>query len=102
MPPRTPIRFIGRSSWPVIWPIIEPACEREGRMTSAGLKGLAVSTTSAEALAAYGRGIDLFLRWRYGALEALGAAAKSVARFSLAHCTIAYITARMGRADLAT
>src|SRR6185503_12241159 len=66
------------------------------------LKGLAVSTTSSEALAAYERGVDLFLRWRGGALDALDAAAQSHPRFALAHCTKAYIASRMGRADLAT
>jgi tetratricopeptide (TPR) repeat protein len=71
-------------------------------MTSADLKGLAVSTTSSEALAAYERGVDLFLRWRTGALDALDAAAKSDPRFALPHCTKAYIASRMGRADLAT
>src|SRR5215831_18864872 len=71
-------------------------------MSSADLKGLAVSTTSAEALAAYERGVDLFLRWRGGALDALDAAAKCDSRFVLVHCTKAYITSRMGRADLAT
>jgi tetratricopeptide (TPR) repeat protein len=68
----------------------------------ADLKGLAVSTTSSEALAAYERGVDLFLRWRAGALDALDAAAKSDPRFALAHCTKAYIASRMGRPDLAT
>src|SRR5262245_50500994 len=68
----------------------------------ADLKGLAVSTTSSEALDAYERGVDLFLRWRAGALEALDAAAQSHPRWALAHCTKAYITARMGRPDLAT
>ena len=33
-------------------------------MTHADLKGLAVSTESADALAAYEQGVDLFLRWR--------------------------------------
>ena len=70
-------------------------------MIGADLKGLAVSTTSAEALAAYERGVDLFLRWRTGALDALDAAAQHDPRFALAYCTKAYIAARMGRADLA-
>ena len=39
-------------------------------MAYTDLRGLAVSTTSVEALAAYERGIDLFLRWREGAPEA--------------------------------
>jgi Flp pilus assembly protein TadD len=63
--------------------------------------GLAVSTTSADALAAYERGVDLFLRWRAGALEALEAATTSDPRFALAACTRAYIAWRMGRVDLA-
>jgi hypothetical protein len=71
-------------------------------MSSPDLKGLAVSTTSADALAAYEHGVDLFLRWRTGALDALDVAAQHDPRFALAHCTKAYITSRMGRADLAT
>jgi tetratricopeptide (TPR) repeat protein len=66
------------------------------------IKGLDVSTTSADALAAYERGLDLFLRWRGGSVEALDTAAQSDPRFALAHCTKAYIAWRMGRADLAT
>lgn len=66
------------------------------------LKGLPVSTTSLEALAAYERGVDLFLRWRAGAVDALDAAAQRDPRFALVHCTKAHITSRMGRADLAT
>ena len=71
-------------------------------MTHADGKGLAVSTMSSDALAAYERGIDLFLRWRSGALEALEAAAQCDPSFALAHCTRAYIAWRMGRIDLAT
>jgi tetratricopeptide (TPR) repeat protein len=71
-------------------------------MTATDIKGLDVSTTSSDALAAYERGLDLFLRWRGGAVEALDAAAQSDPRFALAHCTKAYIAWRMGRADLAT
>lgn len=70
-------------------------------MTQADCKGLAVSTTSADALAAYERGVDLFLRWRSGALEALDAAGQRDPSFALAHCTRAYIAWRMGRVDLA-
>jgi hypothetical protein len=66
------------------------------------IKGLGVSTNSVDALAAYERGLDLFLRWRGGAVEALDAAALSDPRFALAHCTKAYVAWRMGRADLAT
>lgn len=70
-------------------------------MAQADLKGLAVSTTSADALAAYERGVDLFLRWRSGALDALDAAAQRDPSFALAHCTRAYVAWRMGRVDLA-
>src|SRR5499426_239017 len=70
-------------------------------MTLTDTKGLGVSTTSSDALAAYERGLDLFLRWRGGAVEALDAAAKHDPRFVLAHCTKAYVSWRMGRADLA-
>ena len=71
-------------------------------MTGTDIKGLGVSTKSGEALEAYERGLDLFLRWRTGSLEALDAAAQSDPRFALAYCTKAYIAWRMGRADLAT
>src|SRR5499426_4220066 len=70
-------------------------------MTATDTKGLGVSTKSSEALAAYERGLDLFLRWRGGAVEALDAAVQSDPRFALAHCPEAYIAWRMGRADLA-
>jgi tetratricopeptide (TPR) repeat protein len=71
-------------------------------MTHADLKGLAVSTTSADALAAWERGVDLFLRWRSGALEALDTAAQRDPSFAMAHCTCAHIAWRMGRIDLAS
>ena len=71
-------------------------------MTATDIKGLGVSTTSVDGLTAYERGLDLFLRWRTGSLEALDAAAQYDPRFALAHCTKAYIAWRMGRADLAT
>jgi tetratricopeptide (TPR) repeat protein len=70
-------------------------------MTQADLKGLAVATTSADALAAYERGVDLFLRWRSGALEALDTAGQRDPSFALAHCTRAYVAWRMGRFDVA-
>jgi tetratricopeptide (TPR) repeat protein len=70
-------------------------------MTATDITGLGVSTKLSEALAAYERGLDLFLRWRGGAVEALDAAVQSDPRFALAHCTKAYIAWRMGRADLA-
>ncbi|HYB43978.1 MAG TPA: hypothetical protein VEL75_19520 [Candidatus Methylomirabilis sp.] len=65
------------------------------------LKGLPVSTASSDALAAYERGTDLFLRWRGGALEALETAARCDPRFALPHCTRAHIAWRMGRVDIA-
>jgi tetratricopeptide (TPR) repeat protein len=70
-------------------------------MSSVDVAGLAVSTTSSEALAAYERGVDLFLRWRAGAVEALEAATNADPKFALAACTRAYIAWRMGRVDLA-
>src|SRR5262249_49998619 len=75
---------------------------RRKAMTLTDLAGLDVSTTSSDALAAYERGVDLFLRWRGGAPEALEAAGKSDPRFPLAACTRAYIAWRMGRVDLAS
>src|SRR5262249_2349424 len=51
---------------------------------------------------AYERGVDLFLRWRAGSLDALDAAARIDPRFALVHCTKAYIASRMARPDLAT
>jgi tetratricopeptide (TPR) repeat protein len=70
-------------------------------MTHADLKGLAVSTMSADALTAYERGVDLFLRWRSGALEALDAAGQGDPSFALAHCTRAYVAWRIGKVDVA-
>jgi tetratricopeptide (TPR) repeat protein len=70
-------------------------------MTRTDAAGLAVSTTSSDALAAYERGVDLFLRWRGGAMEALDAASKADPKFPLAACTRAYVAWRMGRVDLA-
>ena len=46
-------------------------------------QGLAVSTTSSNALAAYEHGIDLFLRWRSGAPEAIQAAVTYDPHFTL-------------------
>jgi tetratricopeptide (TPR) repeat protein len=71
-------------------------------MTHADLKGLAVSTRSADALAAWEHGVDLFLRWRSGALEALETAGQRDPSFALAHCTRAHVAWRMGRVDVAT
>jgi hypothetical protein len=70
-------------------------------MTHTDLAGLPVSTASPDALAAYERGVDLFLRWRGGAMEALDAASQAGRPFPLADCTRAYIAWRMGRVDLA-
>lgn len=66
-------------------------------MTRTDIKGLAVSTSSSEALAAYERGLDLFLRWRGGPMEALAAAVKADPGFVLAHCARALIAWRMGQ-----
>ena len=71
-------------------------------MTLVDVAGLAVSTTSSDGLAAYERGVDLFLRWRGGAMEALEASRQCDPRFALAPCTRAYIAWRMGRVDLAS
>jgi tetratricopeptide (TPR) repeat protein len=65
------------------------------------MRGLPISTTSSEALAAYDRGVDLFLRWRSGALEALNAATNHDSRFALAHCTKAFMGWRMGNVNVA-
>src|SRR5262249_37555668 len=65
-------------------------------------KGLPLSTGSADARAAYERGIDLFLRWRGGAMDALDAATQSAPHFSLPLWARAQIAWRMGRVDLAT
>lgn len=65
-------------------------------MAYSDLKGLAVSAASSEALHAYERGLDLFLRWRGGPMDALNAAVKADPRFILAHCARALIAWRMG------
>jgi tetratricopeptide (TPR) repeat protein len=70
-------------------------------MAYTDMRGLPVSTTSADALAAYERGVDLFLRWRGGALEALNAATNDDPHFALAYCTKAYIGWRMGNVTVA-
>jgi tetratricopeptide (TPR) repeat protein len=70
-------------------------------MTYTDLRGLSVSTTSADALAAYERGIDLFLRWREGAPEAFAAAVTADPRFVLGHCTRAYVAWRSGKPAVA-
>lgn len=70
--------------------------------TYCDVKGLAVSTKAADALAAWERGVDLFLRWRGGAPEALDAAVAIDPSFALAQCTRAYVAFRMGRPDVAT
>jgi tetratricopeptide (TPR) repeat protein len=64
-------------------------------------RGLPVSTTSAEALHAYERGIDVFLRWREGAPEAFQAAVTADPRFALGHCTRAYVAWRTGKPGIA-
>ena len=70
-------------------------------MSTTDAKGLALSTGSADARAAYERGIDLFLRWRAGAMDALEAATQADPRFALPPCARAHIAWRMGRADVA-
>jgi tetratricopeptide (TPR) repeat protein len=70
-------------------------------MAYTDMRGLPVSTTSSEALAAYEHGVDLFLRWRSGALEALNAATNYDPHFALAYCTKAYIGWRMGNVNVA-
>jgi tetratricopeptide (TPR) repeat protein len=71
-------------------------------MAYSDLKGLAVSTSSSEALHAYERGLDLFLRWRGGAMDALDAAVKADPRFVLAHCARALIAWRMTQVAVAS
>ena len=66
-------------------------------MTHADLKGLPVATSSTDALAAYERGLDLFLRWRGNPMEALSAAVQADPDFILAHCARAFIAWRMGQ-----
>ena len=63
--------------------------------------GLALSTSSSEALTAYEQGLDLALRWRSGAMDALNTAVASDSHFTLAHCTKAYVGLRMGQIDTA-
>jgi tetratricopeptide (TPR) repeat protein len=70
-------------------------------MAYTDLRGLPISTTSSEALAAYERGLDLFLRWRGGALEALNTATSRDPHFALAYCTKAYMGWRMGNVNVA-
>ena len=65
-------------------------------------KGLAVSTSSAEALSAYERGVDLFLRWRGNPLEALNAAVKADPDFVTAQCARALIAWRAGQVAVAS
>jgi tetratricopeptide (TPR) repeat protein len=70
-------------------------------MAYTDMHGLPVSTASSDALAAYERGTDLFLRWRGGALEALNAATHEDPQFALAYCAKAYIGWRMGNVNVA-
>lgn len=66
-------------------------------MTYTDLKGLPVSASSSEALAAYERGLDLFLRWRGNPMEALATAVKADPAFVLAHCAQALMAWRTGQ-----
>jgi tetratricopeptide (TPR) repeat protein len=59
-----------------------------------------VPIPAADAVAAYETGLDRFLRWRAGALDALDLAAQRDPDFVLAHCARAAVAWRMGRADL--
>jgi tetratricopeptide (TPR) repeat protein len=70
-------------------------------MAYTDMRGLPITTTSSEALAAYERGVDLFLRWRGGALEALNEATKHDPHLALAHCTKAFMGWRMGNVNVA-
>jgi tetratricopeptide (TPR) repeat protein len=63
--------------------------------------GYVVSTTSSEALAAYEQGVNLWLRQRSGAVEALDQAVALDPHFALAHCTRAYVAWRGGKVDVA-
>jgi tetratricopeptide (TPR) repeat protein len=71
-------------------------------MAYTDIKGLPVSTSSSEALAAYERGLDLFLRWRGNPMEALAAAVKTDPGFVLAHCAQALIAWRIGQVAAAS
>ncbi len=64
--------------------------------------GLAVSTPSSDALAAYEHGVERSLRWRSGALDALNSAVAHDPLFISAHCSRAYIAWRMGKYDVAS
>jgi tetratricopeptide (TPR) repeat protein len=66
-------------------------------MTHTDLKGLAVTTSSSEALGAYERGLDQFLRWRGNPMDALNAAVQADPSFVLAHCARALIAWRAGQ-----
>ena len=68
----------------------------------ADLKGLAVSPASADALAAAERGVDVVLRWRSVAREALDTAGPHDPSGAQAPCTRASVAWRMGRFDVAT
>lgn len=70
-------------------------------MTYTDSMGYAVSTTSAEALAAYEQGVSLWLRQRSGSVERLDHAVAIDPHFALAHCTRAYTALRMGKVDVA-
>ncbi|MGQ4810208.1 hypothetical protein NKDENANG_03657 [Candidatus Entotheonellaceae bacterium PAL068K] len=70
-------------------------------MTYTDTMGYAVSTSSSEAFAAYEQGVNLWLRWRGGAVEALEHAVAIDPHFALAHCTRAYIAWRLGQVDVA-
>lgn len=70
-------------------------------MPCSDARGLTAYTSSAEALSAYEKGVNLALRWRSGAMEALQAAVATDPQFVMAHCARAYIGFRMGLWDAA-
>jgi tetratricopeptide (TPR) repeat protein len=70
-------------------------------MTYTDAIGYPVSTSSSEALAAYEQGVNLWLRWRGGSVEALDKAVALDPQFALAHCTRAYVAWRMNQIGVA-
>ncbi len=63
--------------------------------------GYTVSTQSSAAWTAYDQGVNSWLRWRGGAVEALDRAVAEDPQFILAHCSRAYVAWRMGKVDVA-
>jgi hypothetical protein len=75
-------------------------------MTLSDRLGLAVSTSSSEALMAYEQGLDLALRWRSGAMEALttavGSEPLSPSRTIRRRCGLAHGAGRYGSGSTQT